>query len=244
MPRDTTDAAATTHIPPGEPSGVSRRVRPHDTVVGRDTRCGRTRPPTGLGSPRPNLLKRLLLPPGPAAEVGRVRLTFDDGPHPAFTPAVLDRLAAFGHAAAFFLVGNRVAAAPHLTAAIHTAGHVLGNHTYSHPRLPWRDAARSLAELSRCRDAVPQATHFRPPFGRLTPGLWRAARRLGLVLAGWSLDAHDWRCRTPADAVACARRVAAAARPGDVILLHDDRPTVLPLLDELLPRLRERGLLG
>ncbi|HYH66777.1 MAG TPA: polysaccharide deacetylase family protein [Urbifossiella sp.] len=190
------------------------------------------------------MLKRLLLPPGPAAEAGRVRLTFDDGPHPAFTPAVLDRLAAFSHAAAFFLVGNRVAAAPHLTVAIHAAGHVLGNHTFSHPRLPWRDTARSLAELTRCRDAVPQATHFRPPFGRLTPGLWRAARRLELALAGWSLDAHDWRCRTPADAVTCARRVAAAARPGDVILLHDDRPTVLPLLDELLPRLRERGLIA
>ncbi|MFO0798964.1 MAG: polysaccharide deacetylase family protein [Gemmataceae bacterium] len=171
-----------------------------------------------------------------------MRLTFDDGPHPAYTPAVLKHLAAFGHAAAFFLVGSRAASAPELSAAISAAGHVVGNHTFSHPRLPWRDTAVSRAELSRCQDLLPEATHFRPPFGRLTPGLWRAARRLGLTPAGWSLDAHDWRCRTPADAAACARRLLAAARPGDVILLHDDRPTVLPLLDVLLPGLRDRGL--
>ncbi len=200
--------------------------------------------PSRPGSTRPRLLKRFLLPPGPAAEPGRVRLTFDDGPHAVVTPAVLDRLAVFDHRAAFFLVGGRVAAAPHLPAAICGAGHVVGNHTFSHPRLPWRDTTLSLAELERCQRAVPQATHFRPPFGRLTPGLWRAARRLGLAPAGWSLDAHDWRCRTPADAEACARRLLAAVRPGDVILLHDDRPTVLPLLDELLPALRDRGLLA
>jgi peptidoglycan/xylan/chitin deacetylase (PgdA/CDA1 family) len=197
-----------------------------------------------VGEPRPHLLKRLLLPPGPAADEGRVRLTFDDGPHDAVTPGVLDRLASFGHAAAFFLVGNRVAAAPQLPDAIRAAGHVVGNHTFTHPRLPWRDTARALVELVRCQHVVPQATHFRPPFGRLTPGLWRAARRLGLIPAGWSLDAHDWRCRTPADAEGCAHRLLAVVRPGDVILLHDDRQTVLPLLDELLPGLRDRGLIG
>jgi peptidoglycan/xylan/chitin deacetylase (PgdA/CDA1 family) len=200
-----------------------------------------TRP---TGAVRPHHLKRFLLPPGPAAEPGRIRLTFDDGPHPTVTPAVLDRLASYHHAAAFFLVGSRVAAAPDLPAAIRAAGHVVGNHTFTHRRLPWGDTAAARIELTRCQEVVPQATHFRPPFGRLTPGLWRAARRLGLTPAGWSLDAHDWRCRTLADTVACARRLLAAVRPGDVILLHDDRPTVLPLLDVLLPGLRERGLLG
>lgn len=193
---------------------------------------------------RPHPLKRVLLPPGPAPAPGRVRLTFDDGPHPEFTPAVLDRLAGYGHAAAFFLVGSRVAAAPRVPAAVRAAGHVVGNHTFSHHRPRWRDTAVSLAELERCQELVPHATHFRPPFGRLTPGLWRAARRLGLTPAGWTLDANDWRCRTADDAKACARRLLVAARPGDVILLHDDHPGVLPLLDELLPGLRERGLLA
>jgi peptidoglycan/xylan/chitin deacetylase (PgdA/CDA1 family) len=127
---------------------------------------------------------------------------------------------------------------------LRATGQILGNHTFSHRRLRWSDTAGATAELTRCRDLLPDATHFRPPFGRLTPALWRAARRLGLTPAGWSLDAHDWACRTPADAVGCANRLLAAARPGDVILLHDDRPTVLPLLDVLLPGLRERGLLG
>lgn len=193
---------------------------------------------------RPHPLKRLVLPPGPLPPPGRVRLTFDDGPHPAVTPAVLDRLAVVNHRAAFFLVGNRVATAPHVAAAVRAAGHVVGNHTFAHERAAWTDADAAHDDLRRCQDLLPDATHFRPPFGRLTPGLWRAARRLGLVLAGWSLDARDWRCRTAADAAACADRVAAAARPGDVILLHDDHPFVLPLLDVLLPALARRGLLG
>jgi peptidoglycan/xylan/chitin deacetylase (PgdA/CDA1 family) len=197
-----------------------------------------------MSAARPHPLKRLLLPPGPAPAPGRVRLTFDDGPHPDLTPAVLDRLAAAGHAAAFFLVGRRVAAAPQLLPAIRAAGHVVGNHTFAHRRLPWGDTAASLADLRRCQALVPDAVHFRPPFGRLTPALWRAARRLGLAPAGWSLDADDWRCRSAADAAGCAARLAAAARPGDVILLHDDHHGILPLLDELLPALAGRGLLG
>lgn len=193
---------------------------------------------------RPHPFKRLVLPPGPAPEPGCARLTFDDGPHPDVTPAVLDRLAAVGHAAAFFLVGRRVAAAPDLPATIRRAGHVVGNHTFSHPRLAWNDTELSLDEVKRCQEAVPGATHFRPPFGRMTPGLWCAARRVGLTPAGWTLDAADWRCRSAADAGACAARLLAAARPGDVILLHDDHPHVLTLLDALLPGLRRAGLLG
>lgn len=193
---------------------------------------------------RPHPLRRVILPPGPAPAPGGVRLTFDDGPHRELTPAVLDRLGEFGHRAAFFLVGNRVADAPYLPDAIRAAGHVLGNHTFTHRRLAWRDAAGSLAEVERCQAVVPGATHFRPPFGRLTPGLWRAARRVGLAPAGWTLDATDWRCRTAEDAAACARRLLAAVRPGDVILLHDDHAGIVPLLDVLLPGLRERGLPG
>ena len=112
---------------------------------------------TAPGSPRPHPLKRLLLPPGPAAEPGRVRLTFDDGPHTTHTPAVLDRLAAFDHRAAFFLVGSRVGAAPSVVATIHSAGHVVGNHTFSHPRLPWRDTALSLADEAEAIDLAENA---------------------------------------------------------------------------------------
>jgi peptidoglycan/xylan/chitin deacetylase (PgdA/CDA1 family) len=190
---------------------------------------------------RPSPLKRLALAP-----VARTRspdrravlLTFDDGPHPEHTPAVLARLAVHGAAAAFFLVGERVAAAPHLPAAIAAAGHLLGNHTFTHGRLGGAD------DVARCQAAVPAAAWFRPPLGRLTVGQWRAARRHGLGVLHWSLDSNDWRCGSVSDARQCATEVLRLVRPGDVILFHDDRPLTAAILDVVLPGLRGRGLLA
>jgi peptidoglycan/xylan/chitin deacetylase (PgdA/CDA1 family) len=172
-----------------------------------------------------------------------VALTFDDGPHPVHTPAVLDRLGRYGAPATFFLVGERVAAAPHLPDAIAGAGHALGNHTLSHPRFRGLAFADPLHEISRCKELVPGAVSFRPPFGRLTPGVWLAARRLGLPVVTWSVDSGDWQCRTAAEASACARQVLELVRPGDIVLLHDDRPWIELILDVLLPGLAARGLL-
>ncbi len=178
------------------------------------------------------------MPRGPLSS--RVLLTFDDGPHPDHTPAVLDRLAAYGLTAAFFLVGNRVTD-PALVRRIAAAGHVLGNHTFSHAVPRWRDFTGAVADVARCQDVVPGATLFRPPLGRLTPGLWWAARRHRLPVLTWSLDSGDWRCRSAADAAACAAAVAAAVRPGDVVLFHDDHPWVVPVLDAVLPALAGVG---
>jgi len=189
---------------------------------------------------RPHWLKRALLaPPTKTREAGsrRVLLTFDDGPHPDHTPAVLARLRAFDVRAAFFLVGNRIAAAPNLPQQLADAGHVVGNHTYSHRRFGWGDIASSIADVGRCRELLPDATWFRPPFGRLTPGLWLAARRHGLRCVTWTLDSGDWRCRTAADAAACAAAVLERVRPGDVILFHDDHRWIGPILDVVLPGL-------
>lgn len=172
-----------------------------------------------------------------------VSLTFDDGPHPVHTPAVLDRLGRYGVPATFFLVGERVVAAPRLPGTIAAAGHALGNHTFAHPRFWGLALADPLREIGRCQELVPEASSFRPPFGRLTPGVWLAARRLGLPVVTWSVDSGDWRCRTAAEAVACARQVLELVRPGDIVLLHDDRPWVELILDVLLPDLAQRGLL-
>jgi peptidoglycan/xylan/chitin deacetylase (PgdA/CDA1 family) len=163
-------------------------------------------------------------------------LTFDDGPHPEHTPAVLDRLAAHGVRAAFFLVGNRISD-PALVQRIAGAGHLLGNHTFAHALPRWWNRAAPLADVRACQEVVPGATLFRPPLGRLTPGLWLAARRLGLECVNWSLDSGDWRCRTAADAVRCAKEVLELVRPGDIILFHDDHRWIGPILDVVLPAL-------
>ena len=170
-----------------------------------------------------------------------ILLTFDDGPHAEHTPAVLDRLAAFDLTAAFFLVGNRVSD-PSLVARIAVAGHALGNHTFAHATPRWRDIALSQADVRNCQAVVPGATLFRPPLGRLTPGLWLAARRLNLACVHWSLDSGDWRCRSEADAKQCAKEVLELARPGDIVLFHDDHRWIVPILDVVLPTLfGERG---
>lgn len=171
-----------------------------------------------------------------AGRASDVSLTFDDGPHPEHTPAVLERMAAHRIKAAFFLVGKRVAD-PTQVERIADAGHILGNHTFTHAPPRVSDITPSLADVRRCQALVPGATHFRPPFGRLTPGLWLAARRLGLRLVNWSLDSGDWRCRSEADANACAAEVLRLVRPGDVVLFHDDHRWIGPILDVVLPRL-------
>lgn len=168
-----------------------------------------------------------------------VWLTFDDGPHAEHTPAVLHRLAAHGVSAAFFLVGNRIID-PALVRRITDAGHALGNHTFAHALPRWHDIALSQAEVRACQDVVPGATLFRPPLGRLTPGLWLAARRLKLQCINWSLDSGDWRCRSEADAVQCAKEVLELVQPRDIVLFHDDHRWIAPILDVVLPELSRR----
>lgn len=168
-----------------------------------------------------------------------VLLTFDDGPQREHTPAVLERLARYNLTAAFFLVGKRVAD-PTLVQQIADAGHRLGNHTFSHAAPSWSDTSLSLADVRRCQELIPTATLFRPPLGRLTPGLWLAARRCGLRIVNWSLDSGDWRCRSEADATTCAGEVLKLVRPGDVVLFHDDHRWIGPILDVVLPELADQ----
>jgi peptidoglycan/xylan/chitin deacetylase (PgdA/CDA1 family) len=209
-----------------------------------DAANNRTRPngPVAFAA-RPHLAKRLLpnslvrrrLPTGS----GEVFLTFDDGPHPEHTPQVLDRLAAFGIRAGFFLIGRNVARSPRLVKRVAAAGHLIGNHSYHHrPRR--REIAACQDEIERACDVRP--AWYRPPFGRLTlPGL-AAAWACGLRVMTWSLDANDWQCRTADDAAACAAAVVREARPGDVVLFHDGHRWIAPILDAALLGLRARGL--
>lgn len=179
-----------------------------------------------------------------------VLLTFDDGPHPDVTPAVLDRLRDYHVPAVFFVVGRRVAAAPHLLRRIEAEGHEIGNHSFLHV------ASRRLGfwgyrhDLQCCQEVVTgrtgrRPTLFRPPFGELSPTTLAAAHSLGLRPVGWSLDVEDWRCRTPATARGAAERLLREVRGRDIVLLHDDHEGVLTILDRVLPewhgRLRRSG---
>ena len=184
---------------------------------------------------------------------GAVALTFDDGPHPDGTPAVLAVLADLGLRATFFVVGAQAARRPALVADIVAAGHEVGLHGHRHlphvlmpPAAVRRDLDRGLEEVEGAAGA-PVAT-LRAPFGAASLATVAFARRNGLLLAGWSRWGWDW---TPwATAAGIAAGVAGAATPGDILLLHDSDAysaagswrrtlTALPLV---AARLSARGL--
>lgn len=153
-----------------------------------------------------------------------VALSFDDGPHPQGTPAVLNALAAAGASATFFLVGEQVDAYPAVARAVVEAGHEVGLHGYRHTLLLRRRSASLAADLDRAVAAIEDATGrtprlYRPPYGVFSSGALRLVRARGLDPVLWSRWGRDWqRSATPAS---IARRATRSLRPGDVVLLHD-----------------------
>ncbi len=165
----------------------------------------------------------------------RLYLTFDDGPSAA-TDEVLDALARHGARASFFVLDEALARHPGALARLRQAGHTAGSHGRRHTD-PWRhpDAGRwtGLARAVRW---------LRPPFGHLTPGLVRHARRKGQRIALWDAMPGDFRpSATPETVEAAVRR---RIRPGSLVALHDGpamAARIGPMLDRLLPVLQAQG---
>ena len=181
---------------------------------------------------------------GPAAS-RTLLFTFDDGPDRDVTPEVLARLQAHGIRGVFFVIGAHADAAPELLVESHRQGHVIGNHTYSH-RAPDPWFGQYFKDVQRCQDTVRQHLNvtprlFRPPKGHLSGTSLVVPRMLGLRTMNWSLNVRDWECESPADARRAAERLVREARGGNIVLLHDNRPLLLPLLDFALPRLVAAG---
>jgi peptidoglycan/xylan/chitin deacetylase (PgdA/CDA1 family) len=177
-----------------------------------------------LAPVHPPSAQALGLPRTVAVDSPRVAITFDDGPHPEGTPAILEILATHGACATFFVIGEQVAQRPPLVRRILDEGHAVALHGHRH-RLQLRLGEReSLDDLERGLAAIEDATgltplRHRPPYGIYSPGGLRAARERGLAPLLWATWGKDWRkFTTPAR---IAGRALAGLRPGDVILLHD-----------------------
>jgi peptidoglycan/xylan/chitin deacetylase (PgdA/CDA1 family) len=153
-----------------------------------------------------------------------VALTFDDGPHPQGTPAVLELLREAGAEATFFLAGEQVERRPALVAEIVAAGHRVELHCHRH-RNQLRLTPRSLLDdTERARTAIEEAggqavADYRPPYGIFSASGLRAVRRRGWRPVLWSQWGRDWDREATAESI--ARRSVADVRAGDVILLHD-----------------------
>jgi peptidoglycan/xylan/chitin deacetylase (PgdA/CDA1 family) len=153
-----------------------------------------------------------------------VALSFDDGPHPQGTPAVLELLREAGTPATFFLAGEQVERRPALVGEIVAAGHRVELHCHRH-RNQLRLTPRSLLEdAERARAAIEEAggqavADYRPPYGIFSASGLRAVRRRGWRPVLWSQWGRDWDADATADSI--AHRSTATVRDGDVILLHD-----------------------
>ena len=145
-------------------------------------------------SPGSQLFGSTLIAPRHADEIA---LTYDDGPNPAVTPALLEVLAKHNVRAAFFLIGSFVRQCPQLVREIRGAGHIVGNHTMTHPWLAWQSDARIREELHGASAAIEDVLgepvrYFRPPHGARRPYVLRVAREMGMTPVQWNLICGDW----------------------------------------------------
>jgi peptidoglycan-N-acetylglucosamine deacetylase len=181
----------------------------------------------------------------------QLALTFDDGPNDPYTPMLLEVLARQNVHATFFLIGRYVRERPDLVREIASGGHVVGNHTYTHPLLIFQSGSEIRKQLLDCRaalhDAIGEHSNlFRPPFGGRRPAVLRIARELGLEPVMWNVAGYDW--NAPPAAMIEAK-VARQIRGGDVILLHDgghrkmgaDRSQTVLAAGHLIARCKSEG---
>jgi peptidoglycan/xylan/chitin deacetylase (PgdA/CDA1 family) len=191
-----------------------------------------------------------------ASESGtRLALTFDDGPEPGATNAVLDLLDARGHRGTFFVIGRRADATPDLLKEITRRGHAVANHSYAHshatPFLRPLALAEELRRAEAVLDEVRPATAlrgrwFRAPVGIISPRVARAATLVGMDLVSWTASARDGTARATVESGLA--RLRPHLRPGAILVLHDgaergDRAPIAPaLLARVLDELDARGL--
>ena len=193
----------------------------------------------------------------------KLAITFDDGPNPAMTPQVLDLLERYNARATFFLIGRYVRECPGLVAQTAVRGHLVANHTLTHPNLFWLTPSAIRDEMQQTQDAIAAATGsapkwFRPPYGFRNPWVVTSAARFGMRTVMWSLITGDWKPRPLEKLIGKMQPIAAHAQKnlasqnsaGDILCLHDvghrtlnaDRANTLKALEYWFPRWRDAGL--
>ena len=177
----------------------------------------------------------------------RVAITFDDGPHPKYTPQILDILAEYGVKATFFMVGSNVDYHPELVERVLAEGHEIGNHTYHHYHTVNMSSEVLIRDILACGETLSRFTGgkapvlFRPPEGVFNEEIKALCKEKGYTIVMWSIDTRDWAHTPIPDMIAGVR---ANLRDGAIILMHDfigkNSPTPTALR-QLIPILQESG---
>lgn len=175
----------------------------------------------------------------------KIALTFDDGPHPTYTPQILDILAEYGIKATFFVIGDNVLAYPELLEREMDEGHEIGNHTQSHP-IHIKNEKTLEEEVLSCESVIDEVLDsqpclFRPPGGMINETVMNVARKYCYDVVLWSIDTRDW-AHTPSEKI--VEVVLENIDGGDIILMHDyinkNSPTP-QALKLLIPQLLAQG---
>ncbi|MFD0265405.1 polysaccharide deacetylase family protein [Streptomyces sp. NPDC127106] len=201
------------------------------------------RPPVA----RPTVRTRPILELPPAASTASAMvLTFDDGPDHRYTPAILDTLARYEVPGLFFVCGEKADENRDLLRRMADEGHVIGNHTWSHPLIPRLGRPDLAAEIASTSEVVEKTVGappvwFRAPYGAWNRAAFEIGAELGMEPLAWTVDSLDW--KEPGTSVIVSRVLQGAA-PGVIVLNHDaggDRSQSVRALDTYLPQLIARG---
>ncbi len=175
--------------------------------------------------------------PEAEAEIRKIAITFDDGPHPSYTAQLLDGLKERGIHATFFVTGEHAEANPEIIKRMQEEGHLIGNHTYSHIQLTEKNREIFREELIRTNEIIEEITgeevqYVRPPYGSWDKSF---EKELNMFPVLWNVDPLDWCSKN----VACiTRKIVSKAEENDIILMHDYYETsvtaALRAIDELM----------
>lgn len=179
-----------------------------------------------------------------APEPGTIYLTFDDGPHPEHTQELLEIFQDHGQTTTFFATGRNTEQRPEIAQQILNEGHVLANHTYSHPRLTDLEPEERKEEILSTADILTDlgstSNCFRPPYGAYDDDVLEELDEFGLQNVMWDASTEDW----TEPGVEFIADVIRDSEDGDIVLLHDaggDRSQTVEAVALVLPEMIEQG---
>ena len=170
----------------------------------------------------------------------KIALTFDDGPHPIYTPELLEGLKERGVVATFFVTGANATLYPELIERMQADGHVVGNHTYHHVQLSSvgeKIFIQELQETNRVLEGIleEEVVYVRPPFGDWTKAVEQEINMLPVL---WDIDPLDW-CSGNAGQI--VKKVVDNAEDNSIILMHDEYATSIKAAFEIVDKLKDYG---
>ncbi|MBX7245331.1 MAG: polysaccharide deacetylase family protein [Candidatus Sumerlaeaceae bacterium] len=223
-------------------ASAKTKPKPQSATTKSEPKASTAAPKKGMSATHSASTDTIMLSSWPTGKK-LVALTYDDGPHPKFTPILLDMLAEKKVKATFFLLGQQIKEFPKVAARTVAEGHELANHTYDHKSLPSLSEDKIVQELTRTEDLLTSVAGqrgplMRPPYGASNPKVREICRQLGYRVILWDIDTNDWRGRPTQH---MKSNILTNAQDGSIILMHDRYQSSIDASAAVIDELRSRG---